>query len=84
MDNSSNITGNSEFYKFNFVCKSCNDENLKQDEDVLDTWFSSSLWPFSILGWPENTQDLKDYYPNTVMETGYDIIFFRVARMMMM
>lgn len=84
LDNSSNITGNSEFYKFNFVCKSCNDENLKQDEDVLDTWFSSSLWPFSILGWPENTQDLKDYYPNTVMETWYDIIFFRVARMMMM
>ncbi len=52
-----------------------------QDEDVLDTWFSSALWPFSTLGWPENTQDFQRYYPNDVMVTGYDIIFFWVARM---
>jgi len=57
---------------------------LTQDEDVLDTWFSSGLWPFSILGRPENTVDLKDFYPATVLETGYDIIFFRVIRMMLM
>lgn len=52
-----------------------------QDEDVLDTWFSSALWPFSTLGWPEDTKDFKRYYPNSVMVTGYDIIFFWVARM---
>ena len=56
-------------------------EGWKQDEDVLDTWFSSALWPFSTLGWPDNTEDLKRYYPNSVMVTGYDIIFFWVARM---
>ncbi|MBX7112732.1 MAG: valine--tRNA ligase [Myxococcaceae bacterium] len=55
-----------------------------QDPDVLDTWFSSGLWPFSTLGWPEQTEDLKTFYPNSVMETGHDIIFFWVARMMMM
>ncbi|PZT57250.1 valine--tRNA ligase [Paenibacillus silvae] len=54
---------------------------LKQDEDVLDTWFSSALWPFSTLGWPENTEDLKRYYPTNVLVTGYDIIYFWVARM---
>ena len=57
---------------------------LHQDEDVLDTWFSSALWPFSTLGWPENTVDLKKYYPTDVLVTGFDIIFFWVARMMMM
>ncbi len=57
---------------------------LKQDPDVLDTWFSSGLWPFSTLGWPNQTQDLETFYPTTVMETGYDIIFFWVARMIMM
>ncbi len=57
---------------------------LNQDEDVLDTWFSSALWPFSTLGWPENTVDLKKYYPTDVLVTGFDIIFFWVARMMMM
>jgi valyl-tRNA synthetase len=57
---------------------------LKQDEDVLDTWFSSALWPFSTLGWPEETDDLKRYYPTSVLVTGPDIIFFWVARMMMM
>jgi valyl-tRNA synthetase len=54
-----------------------------QDEDVLDTWFSSALWPFSTLGWPENTADLRKYYPTTVLVTGYDILFFWVVRMMM-
>jgi len=58
--------------------------SLKQDEDVLDTWFSSALWPFSTLGWPENTEALKRYYPTSVLVTGFDIIFFWVARMVMM
>ena len=57
---------------------------LTQDEDVLDTWFSSALWPFSTLGWPESTDDLTKYYPTSVLVTGFDIIFFWVARMMMM
>ena len=57
---------------------------LRQDEDVLDTWFSSALWPFSTLGWPEKTADLKRFYPTTILVTGFDIIFFWVARMMMM
>ena len=60
------------------------DEALTQDEDVLDTWFSSALWPFSTLGWPEQTADLARYYPGDVLVTGFDIIFFWVARMMMM
>jgi valyl-tRNA synthetase len=58
--------------------------NLVQDEDVLDTWFSSALWPFSTLGWPEETKDLSSYYPTTLLVTGFDIIFFWVARMIMM
>ncbi len=62
----------------------CGSSKLRQDEDVLDTWFSSALWPFSTLGWPENTRELKTFYPTSVMETGYDILFFWVARMMMM
>ena len=57
---------------------------LDQDPDVLDTWYSSGLWPFSILGWPNDTPDMRDWYPTTVLETGYDIIFFWVARMIMM
>ena len=57
---------------------------LRQDEDVLDTWFSSALWPFSTLGWPENTEDLKRFYPTSTLVTSFDIIFFWVARMMMM
>jgi valyl-tRNA synthetase len=60
------------------------DEPLRQDEDVLDTWFSSALWPFSTLGWPEETPDLKRFYPTHTLVTGFDIIFFWVARMMMM
>ncbi|GIL15566.1 MAG: valine--tRNA ligase [Chloroflexota bacterium] len=60
------------------------DVKLVQDPDVLDTWFSSGLWPFSTLGWPEDTQDLKYFYPGSVLETGYDILFFWVARMIML
>jgi len=65
-------------------CQKCGSANIKQDEDVLDTWFSSALWPFSTMGWPENTKTLSKFYPTTVMETGFDIIFFWVARMIMM
>ncbi|MBH8582087.1 MULTISPECIES: valine--tRNA ligase [Thermoactinomyces] len=63
------------------TCPHCGSDQLKQDEDVLDTWFSSGLWPFSTLGWPEETADLKRYYPTDVLLTGYDIIYFWVARM---
>jgi valyl-tRNA synthetase len=66
------------------ACEKCKSANIRQDEDVLDTWFSSALWPFSTLGWPENSQDLTRFYPNDMMETGFDILFFWVARMMMM
>ncbi len=62
-------------------CPKCNSNHLKQDEDVLDTWFSSALWPFSTLGWPEDTEDLNYFYPTDVLVTGYDIIFFWVVRM---
>jgi valyl-tRNA synthetase len=65
------------------VCPFCGSTELEQDEDVLDTWFSSWLWPFSTLGWPKDTADLRKYYPTTTMVTGYDIIFFWVARMVM-
>ncbi|MDO9085510.1 MAG: valine--tRNA ligase [Anaerolineaceae bacterium] len=65
------------------LCEKCNSKNIVQDEDVLDTWFSSGLWPFSTLGWPEKTPDLQYFYPTTMMETGYDILFFWVARMIM-
>ncbi|KAF9458072.1 tRNA synthetases class I-domain-containing protein [Collybia nuda] len=57
---------------------------IEQDEDVLDTWFSSGLWPFSIMGWPENTQDLQKFYPSSLLETGWDILFFWVARMVLL
>lgn len=62
-------------------CSKCGSPNISQDEDVLDTWFSSALWPFSTLGWPEKTPELNYFYPNSVMVTGYDIIFFWVIRM---
>ncbi|NLZ56648.1 MAG: valine--tRNA ligase [Clostridiaceae bacterium] len=62
-------------------CSHCGGTNLRQDDDSLDTWFSSALWPFSILGWPEETADYKYFYPNSMLVTGYDIIFFWVARM---
>jgi len=65
-------------------CEKCKSKNLKQDEDVLDTWFSSGLWPFSTMGWPEQTDTLKKYYPTSVLVTSFDIIFFWVARMIMM
>ena len=64
-------------------CGKCHSKHIHQDEDVLDTWFSSGLWPFSTLGWPEQTPELKYFYPTSVMETGADILFFWVARMMM-
>ena len=66
------------------ACPKCGCTALKQEEDVLDTWFSSALWPFSTMGWPEQTKDLARYYPTSVLVTGFDIIFFWVARMMMM
>ncbi|MCG6151238.1 valine--tRNA ligase [Leptospira bandrabouensis] len=62
---------------------SVTEETIKQDEDVLDTWFSSGLWPFTVFGWPENSEELKQYYPTSVLVTGFDIIFFWVARMIM-
>ena len=62
-------------------CEKCGSTNIERDPDVLDTWFSSALWPFETLGWPENTEDLKKFYPTDVLVTGYDIIFFWVARM---
>lgn len=67
-------------------CQHCQapEHELKQDEDVLDTWFSSALWPFSTLGWPEKTEALQTFYPTSILETGFDIIFFWVARMIMM
>ncbi len=66
------------------ACPQCGSEEIIQDPDVLDTWFSSALWPFSTLGWPEKTEDLKRFYPTDVLVTGFDIIFFWVARMIMM
>jgi valyl-tRNA synthetase len=66
------------------ACSACGGGELRQDEDVLDTWFSSGLWPFSTLGWPDKTRELATFYPNNVMVTGPDILFFWVARMMMM
>ena len=62
-------------------CEKCGSVNITREEDVLDTWFSSALWPFETLGWPESTEDLKKFYPTDVLVTGYDIIFFWVARM---
>ncbi len=65
-------------------CPKCGSKNIIQEEDVLDTWFSSALWPFSTLGWPDDTKELHVYYPTSLLVTGFDIIFFWVARMMMM
>jgi len=64
-------------------CATCGSKDIHQDDDVLDTWFSSGLWPFSTLGWPDETPDFKYFYPTSYMETGYDILFFWVARMIM-
>src|SRR5690606_40430801 len=66
------------------TCAKCGSQDIVRDPDVLDTWFSSGLWPFSTLGWPDETTALKRFYPSHDMETGYDILFFWVARMMMM
>ena len=66
------------------ACTHCGSTHIHQDEDVLDTWFSSALWPFETLGWPEDTKDLRHFYPTATLVTGYDIIFFWVARMVMM
>jgi valyl-tRNA synthetase len=66
------------------TCSHCGSKDIVQDPDVLDTWFSSALWPHSTLGWPDDTEDLRYFYPTSVMETGYDILFFWVARMIMM
>ena len=66
------------------TCPKCHSTKIEQDMDVLDTWFSSGLWPHSTLGWPEDTADFRYFYPTTVMETGYDILFFWVSRMIMM
>ncbi len=65
-------------------CENCGSTNIHQDEDVLDTWFSSAMWPFGTLGWPEKTKDLEAFYPTSLLVTGFDIIFFWVSRMMMM
>jgi len=65
-------------------CQKCSSSNIRQDEDVLDTWFSSSLWPFSTLGWPKKTLELEKFYPTSTLSTAFDIIFFWVARMIMM
>ncbi len=66
------------------VCPECGSRRIRQEEDVLDTWFSSALWPFSTLGWPEKTEDLRAFYPTSVLVTSFDILFFWVARMIMM
>ena len=66
------------------VCAHCGSEKIEQDTDVLDTWFSSGLWPFSTLGWPDDTADLRAFYPTTLLVTGFDIIFFWAARMIML
>jgi len=66
------------------TCKNCGSKDLTQEEDVLDTWFSSALWPFSTLGWPTKSKDLETFYPTSALVTGFDILFFWVARMMMM
>lgn len=83
LDSAANISGTGDSYTFHYYDGE-EKLSLEQEEDVLDTWFSSALWPFSTLGWPEKTEDMDRYYPNTVLETGYDIIFFWVIRMMLM
>ncbi|MBU1146592.1 class I tRNA ligase family protein, partial [Patescibacteria group bacterium] len=93
-----NISDNRDFLKLDYPkpagtleikfapvsCPTCGLKDLKQDPDTLDTWFSSGLWTFSTLGWPEKTKDLKTYHPTSVLETGYDILFFWIARMILM
>jgi valyl-tRNA synthetase len=78
------LNGESIELQLGNLCSTCGHDLYEQDPDTLDTWFSSGLWPFSTLGWPEKTDDLATYFPNSVLETGYDIIFFWVARMILM
>jgi len=66
------------------TCPKCGSGSLRPETDVLDTWFSSALWPFSTMGWPRGTKELKKFYPTSALVTGFDILFFWVARMMMM
>lgn len=84
LEKACNIRPSGDKYQFYFSEKWKEKEIIRQEEDVLDTWFSSALRPFSTLGWPEETPDMKTYYPMTVLETGYDIIFFWVIRMLLM
>jgi len=84
LENSLFLIPNDDTFEFKIKCRQCKSTNLKQDSDTLDTWFSSWLWPFTVLWRPEITEDLKEFYPNTVLETWYDIIFFWVARMIFM
>lgn len=85
LENTHLVETNRDEYTYSFETLAGNGEvGLTQEEDVLDTWFSSALWPFSTLGWPDSTVDMDRYYPNDLLETGYDILFFWVARMMMM
>ncbi|MEI7477128.1 MAG: class I tRNA ligase family protein [bacterium] len=84
LENTRLVTNDRDEYRYTLEELTPNKTPLKQEEDVLDTWFSSGLWPFSTLGWPEKTPDLGKYYPNDLLETGYDILFPWVARMLMM
>jgi valyl-tRNA synthetase len=79
-----NVNGRAQAASPPEKCSACGSANLAQDPDVLDTWFSSALWPFSTLGWPDDTPDLREFYPNTLLISGYDILFFWDARMIMM
>jgi valyl-tRNA synthetase len=83
IDGATNIEGKGDGYEFCYY-EAGKKLLLTQDTDVLDTWFSSALWPFTTMGRPDQTVDMERYYPNTLLETGYDIIFFRVIRMLIM
>lgn len=83
LESSCNISQSWDTYRFNYYIL-WERASLTQENDVLDTWFSSALWPFTTMGWPEKTRDMEHFYPNSVLETWYDIIFFRVIRMMIM
>ncbi len=79
-----NVKREGDKYRLVLKCEGCGSEKLKQEEDVLDTWFSSALWPFGVFGWPSESEELKTLYPTDLLVTGFDIIFFWVARMIMM
>ncbi|MEY3197983.1 MAG: valyl-tRNA synthetase [Candidatus Parcubacteria bacterium] len=84
LDGAKNIESRGDSYEFCFYDETGKKLVLTQDPDVLDTWFSSALRPFTVMGRPDETIDMERYYPNTLLETGYDIIFFRVIRMLIM